>query len=75
MKVKVEVSSYFRRFTDSMEFEVEVSENMYAEDIIGLIGIPIDQVGFVTVNNQKMNMDVKLKDGEKLGIYPYIIGG
>lgn len=75
MKVKVQVSSYFKKYIDNTELEIEVSDSSNAEELIRLLGIPLEQVGFVTVNNQKADMNMKLTDGQKIGIYPYIIGG
>ena len=76
MKVDIEVASWFKRFTSGeLYITAEVPEGTSAVKAVGTAGIPEEEIGFITVNNEKVDGSYVLRDGDKLRVYPLIIGG
>ncbi|MCX7708336.1 MAG: MoaD/ThiS family protein [Clostridia bacterium] len=76
MRIQISVTSWFKRFTDGIaEMEIEVSDGAAAVEAVLKTGIPLKEIGFVTVNDMKVDMDHLLHEGDRLRAYPTIIGG
>lgn len=76
MLIKVKVSDWFKKFTNGeTEIEMNLSGSHSITDIIDILKIPIEEVGFATKNNIKCQLDELVLDNDSIKIYPYIIGG
>ncbi len=76
MKIYVEVVNWFTRFTDGKsELELDMAPGTNAGEAVGKTGIPEDETGFITVNGLKVQKGHILADGDRLKVYPVIIGG
>jgi acetolactate synthase small subunit len=76
MKIKIEASNYFNKNLENTNFEMDIpKEKNKIIDVIKLLEIPEDEVGFATVNDIKVNFNQVLNENDCLGLYPFIIGG
>lgn len=83
MKVRVEVSAWFKKYTgEKTNFEVEIDDSTTAYDSVYSIGVPRNEIGFVSVTSKEMVGTGKLVDeyfipeeGDTIKAYPLIIGG
>ncbi|MCX7923727.1 MAG: hypothetical protein N3B21_17220 [Clostridia bacterium] len=80
MKVYIEVTTWFKRFTGgNASLELEISEGTPVVEAVSSAGIPKEEIGFITVIKDNENKIVDdqyiLTDGDRLKVYPAIIGG
>ncbi|MCX7745902.1 MAG: hypothetical protein N2645_03280 [Clostridia bacterium] len=82
MKVTIEVTSWFKRFTGGRtQMELEILEGTSALDAAADTGIPKDEIGFITVCTGTgdecllVKDEYTVKDGDILRVYPMLIGG
>lgn len=54
---------------------VELPDVSYAKDLIHQLGIPIENVGVLSVNGRQATFDQQLKSGDLIHIIPPIGGG
>ncbi len=74
MKVTVKLFAYFRdnRFTEEVH---EYPDTTTVSEVIGALGINIDEVGVTMINSRHCLLDTQLKEQDSLGIFPMIGGG
>lgn len=80
IKVEIKLFGSFRAYhpeeNSSQSFFLTLSEEENSvEDVINKIKLPKDEVKIIFVNNVKVTMEKRLKDGDVLGIFPPIAGG
>jgi hypothetical protein len=81
MKVYIEVSQWFKRYTGgSDKVEIDLKEGITAFEAVVSCGIPEDEIGFISiVNTENEAMVLKEeyypKEGDTFKVYPQIIGG
>jgi len=76
MKIGVEVNDFFKRFGVNVgKFEIECNINSKIEDIVKILNIPPERIGFTVVNGKRANLDYVLSEGDNLVIIPYALGG
>ena len=76
MKIYIELTSWFARFTDgNTHFCIDVEERLEVLQIVSSLGIPIEQIGFLTLNDIKIDEDAVLKDGDVVKVYTSIVAG
>lgn len=76
MVVFVEVSSWFKRYTGgSRRVELDVSHGTTAVQAAVAAGIPENEIGFLIMENRKVENDCILSDRSTIKVYPHIIGG
>jgi molybdopterin synthase sulfur carrier subunit len=54
---------------------VEVTDGSTARDLVRLLGIRIEAVGVLSINDRQATLDQQLKDGDIISIIPPIGGG
>lgn len=74
-----------RLFGDLKRFlkDLQIYENRLTQfnddstirDTINTLGIPIDEARIILVNGRPCELDVVLQDGDRLAIFPMIVGG
>lgn len=52
-----------------------VSEGETVTDVLKRVGVPIEEVKIVFINGVSSEFDVKLKDGDRVGVFPAVGGG
>lgn len=76
MKIYIEVANWFTRFTGGrLQLELELPLGSSAGTAVLKAGIPEEETGFIAVNGQKVGKEQILADGDRLKVYPVIIGG
>lgn len=79
MNITVEPRSYLTDFLkDSPKsniFNIKLEENAGIPDILKIIGIPQEKIHLVLVNGKVSCLDSSLKDGDKVILYPHLMGG
>jgi len=74
--IYIELSEWFKRYTDeNTRFEIELKPGITALQAIISIGIPETEIGLITVGDTKVAHDHILAHGDKIRVYPIIIGG
>ncbi|MCS7233581.1 MAG: MoaD/ThiS family protein [Synergistetes bacterium] len=73
--VKVRFHLYLKKYARAEEREIEVKNGLKIGDLLVNMGVPVDQVGIVTVNGKWQDIDYLLKDGDKVEIFPVYLGG
>ncbi len=75
--IEVHLYGKLRRFTDNQDpaqdsiARVPVEKGDTIEDIIGRIGIPLEEVGSnIFLNGEYSALEREVKDGDRLGIFP-----
>ncbi|MBW2449530.1 MAG: MoaD/ThiS family protein [Deltaproteobacteria bacterium] len=54
---------------------VEVTDGSTARDLVRLLGIRLETVGVLSINDRQATLDQQLKDGDIISIIPPIGGG
>lgn len=76
MKIYIEVASWFKRYTaGKTELELEIAGGATACEAAAAAGIPVEEIGFIASGNGKIDPGYLLVDGDRLKVYPHIIGG
>lgn len=76
VKVQVVLGSWFKRYTEGKTvFDLTIYETASTREVLGTLKVPVNEVGFVTINNVKQDIDCVLKENDIARIYPHIIGG
>jgi hypothetical protein len=75
--VEVHLYGKLRRFSDNLEptrdsiISVKVREGETIRDIIGRIGIPLEELGQnIFLNGRYFDIERPVKDGDRLGLFP-----
>ena len=50
-------------------------DGMTANTLLENLGVPLDAVKVIFVNNVRANSDIVLKDGDRVGVFPPVGGG
>ena len=74
MQLTVKLFAYFRdnRFKQRL---VDYPEGTTVEEIIGSLGIDIEEVGITMINSRHCSLQQVLVAGDQLAIFPVIGGG
>ena len=76
MKVYLEVSSWFKRYTSgNMLVELDLPEGAPAMEALGLAGLPATEVGIISINDGRADGATLLMDGDRIKVFPVIVGG
>ena len=76
MKVTIVLTAWFKRYTSGKsEIKIEVEHDVTAIEAVTSCGIPLEEVGFITINNKKVGNDQILEDGDIVKVYTFILGG
>jgi len=76
MKIGVEVNDFFRRYDSKVgKFELEIEPNFNVLNLLERLNIPADKVGFVIVNQKKVDNDYIFSENDSVYISPFATGG
>ena len=74
MTIQVEVKLFLHLRKDRIQ-TVEVADGSDAGDLVRQLGIRIEEVGVLSINDRQATLDQCLKDGDAVSIIPPIGGG
>lgn len=79
MRIHVRLFAGLNRYATNrpsgIPFDTELPEGSNVEALIRHLGLPADEVKVVFVNGRAQPLDLALKDGDEVGIFPPIGGG
>lgn len=76
MQISVELSAWLKRYTDGKStMTVELPEGATIQDLIQSLAIPVEEVGFAVVNDQRKDFDYVIMPQDKISLYQYILAG
>ncbi len=75
-KIHLRVFATFRQYIDGAEsVEADVGAGDTIADVLGRLGIPVDEARIVFVDGRKTNLTKELSGGETVSVFPAIGGG
>ena len=74
MTVQVQVK-LFLHLRKNRNQTVELSDGSTTADLVDLLGIRLEDVGVLSINDRQAALDQQLKDGDIVSIIPPIGGG
>lgn len=72
--MRVQVKLFFHLRKDRIQ-DVELADGSDAGDLIRQLGIRLEDVGVLSINDRQATLDQKLKDADIVSIMPPIGGG
>lgn len=75
LKLFVTLDKYFPKKNKGEKNLIEVKDNMSVDEFIKELRIPEDMVKLIFVNGKKKPFDYKLKNNDRLGLFPPVGGG
>lgn len=76
MQISVELSAWLKRYADGKStMIVELPEGSRVKDLIEKLSIPVEEVGFAIVNDERKDFDYVIVPGDKISLYQYILAG
>jgi sulfur carrier protein len=74
MTIQVQVK-LFLHLRKNRNQTVELTDGSKAEDLVRLLGIRLEDVGVLSINDRQADLDQQLKSGDIISIIPPIGGG
>ncbi|HXF70032.1 MAG TPA: MoaD/ThiS family protein [Thermoflexus sp.] len=79
MQVTVKLHAILRRYrpagVQGEDLLLEIPENGTPRDIAAALGIPVDLVHAVFVNETQATLDTPLRSGDLIRLFPPVVGG
>lgn len=76
MIIHMDVPPSFRKYTDGRQhLELKLEQGVTAAAAAVHAGIPEGEIGFVIVNNEKVDKEYVLKAGDTVRPYTHIVAG
>lgn len=79
MKVYVKLFALLREHhpgpNRSIPLEVELPEGAVVSDLVPLLNLPAKLVRNAFINNATATLTTELKDGDKVNLFPPVVGG
>ena len=74
MTIQVQVK-LFLHLRKNRSQTVELTDGSKARDLVCLLGIRLEEVGILSINDRQADLDQQLKSGDIIFIFPPIGGG
>lgn len=77
MKIQLKLHGPLQKYGKSagyFELDIKAKTCMISE-LIAEIGVPASAISFVSVNGIKQGLHFMLQGGEKITVYPHVVGG
>lgn len=77
MNIRVVFSGYYKRYIGGVtHIDLSLSEETATvRTTIQAAGLPPEDVGFVVVRGNRLDLDATVQDGDTLKVFPEILGG
>ena len=72
--MRVQVKLFFHLRKDRIQ-DVEIADGSDARDLVRQLGIRLEEVGVLSINDRQATLDQRLKAGDIISIMPPIGGG
>jgi sulfur carrier protein/molybdopterin synthase sulfur carrier subunit len=74
--VKVKLLSVFAKHTrEDADGLTAVPDGATVRDLAESLGLPLDLVRIITINGRQVNIDERLREGDKVYLFPPALGG
>lgn len=74
MMIQVQVKLFLHLRKNRIQ-TVELADDSDAADLIRQLGVPVEEVGILSINNRQATLDQQVKNGDTVYIIPHIGGG
>ena len=74
MTIQVQVKLFLHLRKNRIQ-PVELADDSDAADLIRQLGVPVEEVGILSINDRQARLDQPLKNGDTVYIIPHIGGG
>ena len=74
MTIQVQVK-LFLHLRKNLIQTVEMTDGSRARDLVRMLGIRLEEVGVLSINDRQATLDQQLKGGDIISIIPHIGGG
>ena len=75
IKLSTSLRGYVAGYDPHTGLEVDMPPGLTAGEVLARIGVPPEKVKIVMVNGLSTNLDQKVKDGDRIGVFPPVGGG
>lgn len=79
MNITVEPKNYLSEFikdsTNVKILKIALKENAKISNVLEITGIPREKVNLIIINDKISSFDSSLRDGDKVILFPAIMGG
>jgi molybdopterin synthase sulfur carrier subunit len=79
MKVYVKLYALLRKHhpgpNRSVPFEVALPDGAVVADLVPVLNLPSEHVRAAFINNEAAKLETALKDGDRVGLFPPVVGG
>ena len=73
--INLKLFALLQRFIPENAAEYAIEEGFSVNDVARQLGIPEGESKFAFINNKQADFTDILKDGDTLGLFPYVTGG
>ncbi|MCK5542027.1 MAG: MoaD/ThiS family protein [Desulfobacterales bacterium] len=74
INIELRLFANLSKFSPKNSKNFPIDNNMSVKQLISKLGVDIDQAKIIFINSRKKNYDDRLKDGDKVGIFPPVGG-
>ncbi|MFO7154419.1 MAG: MoaD/ThiS family protein [Caldicoprobacter oshimai] len=76
MRIGIEVNDFFEKYgSKTGKFKMEIDPGFNVQKLLQKLNIPQDRVGFVIVNQKRVDFDYVFSEGDEVHILPFATGG
>jgi len=79
MKVEVHLYASFTKYlpedAEGQKIWMNMAEGATTKQVLSKLGVPLDHVKMIFLNNVKVDEDTVLKNGDRMGAFPPVAGG
>ncbi|MBM7582763.1 sulfur carrier protein ThiS [Caldicoprobacter guelmensis] len=76
MRIGIEVNDFFGNYgSRTGKFEMDVKPGFSVQNLLEILNIPLDKVGFVIVNQKRVDCDYVFSEGDSVHVLPFATGG
>ena len=75
MTVTVIAGDWVRRYIPVEQMEIILPDGFAVNGLLGWLDIPANEIGIIAVNGKAVRREDTLRDGDRVKLFPVIIGG
>ncbi|MBW2108052.1 MAG: MoaD/ThiS family protein [Deltaproteobacteria bacterium] len=73
--IALKLFASLKRYTPAQADRFSITPGLTIADLLKELNVPLAEVKLVFVNGVKQDMNMPLKDGDRVGIFPAVGGG
>ena len=74
-RIELKLFATLKRFTPEFSDSYPISAGITVSDLLEQLGVPMEEVNLVFINDQRGNLTSTLEGGERISIFPPLGGG